>query len=279
MAAWAAASLALVALASAYDQTVSQTLADGASGWALWFQRFGEAPGYVAAGCGAAIVLGSTNPKPDGQAWDRQALAAVVGLYMVLGFTMGGVMAQMLLLDKLTFGGVVSGVFCSLVAAASVKLGEHGRANLRARLMPWRPLGLSLVMVAVYGGLTLTCLKELWGRARPYMVLPSECAPGPGGASCGAAWSPNNHCDDYVGDTDHTLYKCEFSGWWLPHGPRSGLTSFPSGHTFSGWASTQPIRTTLNSREVFESNGCENRYRCRWRCIGQSYRCRRTHWH
>ena len=31
-------------------------------------------------------------------------MAAVVGLYMILGFTMGGVMAQMLLLDKLTAG-------------------------------------------------------------------------------------------------------------------------------------------------------------------------------
>eukprot|EP01052_Picozoa_sp_SAG31_P010081 SAG31_NODE_542_length_14269_cov_7.826253_9_plen_190_part_00 len=68
------------------------------------------------------------------------------------------------------------------------------------------------------------------------MVLPSECAGSSSGdASCAHTWSPSSHCNDFDGHTTHHKYNCTFSGWWVPHGPRSGLTSFPSGHTFSGW--------------------------------------------
>eukprot|EP01052_Picozoa_sp_SAG31_P010080 SAG31_NODE_542_length_14269_cov_7.826253_8_plen_130_part_00 len=102
-------------------------------------------------------MLGSTDSKAaGGQAW---AMAATAGLFLVLGFTSGGVVVQLLRLDKLLFGGIIGGVFCALATVVALLLGEHGRGDLRARLQPWRPLGLSLVLLAVLGGVTLTAIK------------------------------------------------------------------------------------------------------------------------
>lgn len=118
--------------------------------------------------------------------------------------------------------------------------------QLRTQLQAWRPLGLSLVLLCLCGLFPLELTKVLWGRARPYMVLPAICIRA--GSDCRYRdWSPSSHCLDFTGETDHEQFDCTFTGWWHPNGSRSGLNSFPSGHTFSGWL---PVPIALHWREL-----------------------------
>ena len=134
-----------------------------------------------------------------------------------------------------------------LALTLAIYMPSHtARVQLIGRLQSWRPLGLSLVLLCLCGLVPLELAKVLWGRARPYMVLPGVClhTASASGASypqseerdCGYGdWKPSSHCLDFVAETGHQQFDCAFSGWWHPNGFRSGLYSFPSGHTFSGW--------------------------------------------
>ena len=108
------------------------------------------------------------------------------------------------------------------------------RMQTVARLRAWRALGLSMFVLSFCGSIVSYAIKGLWGRARPYMVLPGQCVE----ITCGYTnWpnEPSSSCLDYTGVTDEHQYRCEFTGWWHPNGYRIHLTSFPSGHTFEGW--------------------------------------------
>ena len=109
------------------------------------------------------------------------------------------------------------------------------RTQLVARLHAWRALGLSMFLLSFYGSVVSYGIKGMWGRARPFMVLPAECQ----AVTCGYPNWPNEtskSCLDYTGPaTNDPQYNCAFTGWWHPNGYRTHLTSFPSGHTFEGW--------------------------------------------
>lgn len=94
-----------------------------------------------------------------------------------------------------------------------------------------------MFLLSFGGSVVSYAIKGVWGRARPYMVLPAECADED--VACVYPNWPNEtskSCLDYSGPTtDEPQYDCAFTGWWHPNGYRKHLTSFPSGHTFEGW--------------------------------------------
>jgi membrane-associated phospholipid phosphatase len=253
--AWAAISALLLGLASAFDLTISERVADGSSAWALWFQQYGEAPGYVLGpGVGALVLLATTDPRglgpaaaATGRRFDPRVLAAVGVCLLALSVAVGGVLYQVIGVDKFIAAPVALVVVGLGYGGAAASLDDEGRAQLQRRLGPWRPLALSLLLLAMGGEAALSAIKFSWGRARPYMVLPEECLQPH--TTCRAHWAPNKHCDDFPTNqtTDDQQFPCEFSGWWEPHGYRSGLLSFPSGHTFSGWV---PLPIALHWTEL-----------------------------
>ena len=94
-AAWAALSATLLALASVYDLAVSERLADPSSDWALWFQNFGEIPGYLSAGVGAAITLATNNPRSANGRLDKLTLLANVWLLLTLTLSVGATLSKL----------------------------------------------------------------------------------------------------------------------------------------------------------------------------------------
>ena len=70
----------------------------------------------------------------------------------------------------------------------------------------------------------------------------------------GPEWPVDAHCARHTVFSGNTTipvpgpFICEFTPWYLPQGPRRGLYSFPSGHTFSGWLPL-PIALCAGRRE------------------------------
>ena len=246
---WAALFVVSLGLASRYDLDVSEDVAFRESGWGKFFEAYGEVPGYLVGLAGALVLLATTNyRKPaDPTAWEPRSAAFGIVLLMMVLFTVGAVINQALLKrdpDKVVSGLIATALVGVPGPALAIHLGPARRDRLAARLRPWRFLARSIVSLAIIGLLVLYCAKTLWGRARPRMVLPAACAT-PG--ACGdATWPahPDHHCDDSPAASQPlaTTFPCAFTGWWQPQFGAwwpargyHGLTSFPSGHTFSGW--------------------------------------------
>lgn len=77
IAVWAVLFVAALAATGSYDERISQRFADPRRPWALFFEGYGEIPGYLTSAIGAAIVLATNNPKTlSGESYDRGTLAA-----------------------------------------------------------------------------------------------------------------------------------------------------------------------------------------------------------
>ena len=266
--AWGVLFVVALAVTGKYDEPISQAVADPTCSWAEKLEKYGEIPGYLTSAVGAAIVLATNkNPRAPGGEYDRTTLVvtAVCLGFLCVRFTAVVYKGSQVLPDQLStpvatviavaiIGYARSPTCCAArcvraradtacFGARRSMLGHTvyardpaSRAQLVARLHVWRALGLSMFLLSFVGSVVSYAIKGLWGRARPYMVLPAECLDE--ATTCGySGWpnEPSESCLDYVGVSDEPQYLCKFTGWWHPNGPRTHLTSFPSGHTFEGW--------------------------------------------
>jgi hypothetical protein len=198
-AAWAGGTVLVLSLGWAFDLQLSTAWADGHSGWGNVLADCGEWPGYAAAGLGALVLLVEEAAAPQAELRKAMFLVRAVGLGLVVVFT---------ILRRTGSLGAAVAVPVVLPVCVVLPRGAEGKARLRARLEPWRPLAIHLVLLFLIAGGMLESIKDTWGRARPRMVLSGDAH-----AAHGASWPPNEHCQQAQPPGP---YHCDFSPWWEP---------------------------------------------------------------
>ena len=223
--AWAGGTAVMMALGAAFDLPLSSEWADGTSPAGRALAEWGEWPGYACAAASALLLLiielgpagASAAAPPKGGVWLALKASA---LALIVGFAV----------HRRTDSAVAAcAVALGLPAAFTLALSEARQARLCERLRPCRPLAVHLLLLFLLAGGTVETIKYAWGRARPRMVLAADAS-----AVHGSSFTPADysHClkHDPPGE-----FHCTFTPWYAPQGPRDGLQSFPSGHSFSGW--------------------------------------------
>jgi membrane-associated phospholipid phosphatase len=230
---WSMMTIISLMLGAAYDLKLSSTVANRLSPWAIALQDWGETPGYVSV-CAASLTMqvgALTRHKSDGgdtvaaspNAFFRRPSTTMPILVLVSALTLhratGSLSVAASLLAALLPAAVAAAVavLCSLTAQQSLQsaLGSH--------VHPLIPALEHLVLLFCLAGGAIEGTKFVWGRARPRMVFASV------GEGYNNVWPSEAQC------RPAGQYECAFSPWWAPQGPRHGLHSFPSGHTFCAW--------------------------------------------
>ena len=71
-----------------------QKLANRTSPWAVWFQNFGELPGYLATAAGAAITLATNSTRTVGGQLDKTTLAANLCLMLAVTLSLSAALSK-----------------------------------------------------------------------------------------------------------------------------------------------------------------------------------------
>jgi hypothetical protein len=84
----------LVAVAGCLVCGCEQKLANRTSSWAVWFQNFGELPGYLATAAGAAITLATNSTRTVGGQLDKTTLAANLCLMLAVTLSLSAALSK-----------------------------------------------------------------------------------------------------------------------------------------------------------------------------------------
>jgi hypothetical protein len=265
------ATVLLMSLASAFDLRLSESVADPRSSFGLVLERIGELPGCACAAVGGFLLLSSAalelqlregccRARAPGAHGIRMAWQGGELVFSLVVHVVGTVqiIRAIINVNYLEAGGIASLLVCvALTLLTLVPASAARRANLHTRLRQWRIFALCLVLQYGLAGGTVTGIKEVWGRARPKMVL----------GTSESSWNMDPICKEYtvLNGTANVPQprpcSCHFTPWWSPRvgaylfaafldcvcpdtratrlrrlqGHCSGMTSFPSGHTMSAW--------------------------------------------
>lgn len=190
--------LLVVLATSTIDYSVSKQLINHESGFAEFFNRFGEVPAMLGLLIGTAILFGGRSRK---RKW-LSAIGTLVSLPFMALFSLGAVYQPFRYAYEFAEGGIPSymmpviyGLAAILFAMVLIIANRIGEEKLRA----YKGSGLVLLVLVILEMVTVNVLKIVWARPRMRSMESFE----------------------------------QFKYWFEIGGPASGeeFKSFPSGHT------------------------------------------------